>query len=188
MNFLTTPLERNTRCQYSIILFVDFVDNSGFRLTVTPTLRAHDAAIISVQSAVDKSQVIPPHQPNFVTTAYCNQSTLQQVRVKKWPFKTNINDGFTFKKEHEGSHLSISMLLSPDYVAVFSQLYCPLITLCYCLFIVILSPHHIMLLFCPLITLCYCLFIVILSPHHIMLLSFHRDIVPSSHYVTGFSS
>ncbi|XP_078324969.1 DBH-like monooxygenase protein 2 isoform X2 [Crassostrea virginica] len=56
----------------------DFVDNSGFRLTVTPTLRAHDAAIISVQSAVDKSQVIPPHQPNFVTTAYCNQSTLQQ--------------------------------------------------------------------------------------------------------------
>ena len=148
---------------YSIILFVDFVDNSGFRLTVTPTLRAHDAAIISVQSAVDKSQVIPPHQPNFVTTAYCNQSTLQQVRVKIWSFKTNINDGFTFKNEQEGSHLSISMLLSPDYVAVFSSLYCPLITLCCCLFIVILSPHH------------------------IVLLSFHCDIVSSSHCVAVFS-
>ena len=121
--FINNTPGAKSPCCYSIILFVDFVDNSGFRLTVTPTLRAHDAAIISVQSAVDKSQVIPPHQPNFVTTAYCNQSTLQQVRVKIWSFKTNINDGFTFKNEQEGSHLSISMLLSPDYVAVFFHRY-----------------------------------------------------------------
>ena len=164
------------------------VDNSGFRLTVTPTLRAHDAAIISVQSAVDKSQVIPPHQPNFVTTAYCNQSTLQQVHVKIWSFKTNINDGFTFKNEHDGS---ISMLLSSHYVAVFSMWYCPLITLCCCLLIVILSPHHIVFLSSHndivFSSHCFCLLIMILYPHHIMLLSFHRDIVSSSHCVAVFS-
>ncbi|XP_061164656.1 uncharacterized protein LOC133173681 [Saccostrea echinata] len=56
----------------------DLVDSSGFRLTVTPTLRLHDAGILEVSAMVDQSQVIPPHQPNFISTVFCNASILHQ--------------------------------------------------------------------------------------------------------------
>ncbi|XP_061173713.1 DBH-like monooxygenase protein 1 homolog [Saccostrea echinata] len=56
----------------------DLVDNSGLRLTVTPTLRLHDAGILEISAVVDQSQVIPPHQPNFVSTVFCNESILHQ--------------------------------------------------------------------------------------------------------------
>ncbi|XP_061164580.1 DBH-like monooxygenase protein 1 [Saccostrea echinata] len=56
----------------------DFVDNSGVRLTVTPTLRRYDAGILEISAFVDKSQVIPPHQPKFVTTGFCPQACMHE--------------------------------------------------------------------------------------------------------------
>lgn len=55
------------------------MDSSGIRLTLTPTLRLHDAGVIEVASMVDPSQVIPPNQRNFVSSAYCNESALHLV-------------------------------------------------------------------------------------------------------------
>ncbi|XP_056009441.1 uncharacterized protein LOC125680065 [Ostrea edulis] len=62
----------------------DFVDSSGIRLTLTPTLRLHDAGVIEVASMVDPSQVIPPNQRNFVSSAYCNESALH-LGLKDFP-------------------------------------------------------------------------------------------------------
>ncbi|XP_056009644.1 uncharacterized protein LOC130051597 [Ostrea edulis] len=54
----------------------DYVDDSGIRLTVTPTLRLHDAGILFVAARVDPSLAVPPNQSDFVTTAFCNESIL----------------------------------------------------------------------------------------------------------------
>lgn len=60
-------------------LIVDYVDDSGIRLTVTPTLRLHDAGILFVAARVDPSLAVPPNQSDFVTTAFCNESILHMV-------------------------------------------------------------------------------------------------------------
>lgn len=58
---------------------VGMVDNSGIRFTVTPTLRQHDAGILEFTAPVDTNLVIPPHQSNFVSSVYCNESTVTEV-------------------------------------------------------------------------------------------------------------
>lgn len=64
---------------FSLLPCVGIVDNSGIRFTVTPTLRLHDAGILEFTAPVDTNQVIPPHQSNFVSSVYCNESTLTEV-------------------------------------------------------------------------------------------------------------
>lgn len=63
---------------------LDFVDNSGVRLTLTPTLRPHDAGILEISAFVDKSQIIPPYQQSFVTTAFCPKACMHQVRLDNY--------------------------------------------------------------------------------------------------------
>lgn len=65
------------------------VDNSGIRFTVTPTLRLHDAGILEFTAPVDTNQVIPPHQSNFVSSVYCNESTLTEF-LREYPNGVNV--------------------------------------------------------------------------------------------------
>lgn len=65
------------------------VDNSGIRFTVTPTLRLHDAGILEVTAPVDTNLVIPPHQSNFVSSVYCNESTVTEF-LQEYPNGVNV--------------------------------------------------------------------------------------------------
>ena len=65
---------------------LDFVDNSGVRLTLTPTLRPHDAGILFIGAFEKKSQVIPPYQQSFVTTAFCPTACMHQVRLNNYTY------------------------------------------------------------------------------------------------------
>jgi len=56
----------------------DFVDNSGIRLHLTQQLRQHDAGFLEVGVHVDKYQIIPPKNPNFLSTGYCQDTCLEQ--------------------------------------------------------------------------------------------------------------
>ena len=49
----------------------DFVDNSGFKLTLTSDLRANDAGILEVGVSVNDHQVVPPFSEEFLSTGYC---------------------------------------------------------------------------------------------------------------------
>ena len=93
------------------------MDNSGVRLTVTPTLRPHDAGILEISAFVDKSQVIPPYQQSFVTTAFCPTACMHQVRLNNYT-------------------CDIVMLFLTDYhiilfVTVWSTIYNTLLYICY---------------------------------------------------------
>ncbi|OWF40135.1 DBH-like monooxygenase protein 1 [Mizuhopecten yessoensis] len=49
----------------------DIVDSSGFRITITPTLRLHDSALLTIGIGVTPMQIIPPLELDFVSQGYC---------------------------------------------------------------------------------------------------------------------
>ncbi|XP_060066838.1 DBH-like monooxygenase protein 1 [Ylistrum balloti] len=54
----------------------DIVDSSGIRITMTPTLRTHDAGLLQIGIAVSDKQVIPPMEDAFVSQGYCPSEIL----------------------------------------------------------------------------------------------------------------
>jgi hypothetical protein len=61
---------------------------------MTPTLRPHDAGILEISAFVDKSQVIPPYQPKFVTTGFCPKACMHEVM---FDIQTIINPYVMFR-------------------------------------------------------------------------------------------
>ncbi|KAH9500341.1 DBH-like monooxygenase protein 1 [Bulinus truncatus] len=49
----------------------DFVDNSGMEIILTKQLRQMDAGVLDVGFHVSDTHIIPPHEPNFLSTAHC---------------------------------------------------------------------------------------------------------------------
>ncbi|XP_033726627.1 DBH-like monooxygenase protein 1 [Pecten maximus] len=54
------------------------VDSSGIRITMTPTLRKHDAGLLLLGMGVSRMHIIPPMEPNFVSQAFCPSSFLKK--------------------------------------------------------------------------------------------------------------
>ncbi|XP_033727736.1 DBH-like monooxygenase protein 1 [Pecten maximus] len=54
----------------------DIVDSSGIRITMTPTLRTHDAGLLQIGLAVGKNHIIPPFEPAFVSEGFCPSELL----------------------------------------------------------------------------------------------------------------
>ena len=51
--------------------FADWVDSSGIRLTVSPTLRPHDGGVMELGLEYTDKMAIPPGQARFDLTGYC---------------------------------------------------------------------------------------------------------------------
>lgn len=58
----------------------DMIDDSGIRITITPTLRKHEAGMLELGHTVSYFQIVPPGQKNFVTKTYCTANCLNEVR------------------------------------------------------------------------------------------------------------
>ena len=58
---------------YFFCLLIDFIDSSGLRLTLTPTLRRHDAGMLQLGVGVSEFQIIPPHIKDFRSTGFCSE-------------------------------------------------------------------------------------------------------------------
>ena len=59
----------------------DFVDNSGVRLYLTPTLRQYDAGVFYSGVAVHDLQIIPPFEKEFESNGFCTQECLNKVHM-----------------------------------------------------------------------------------------------------------
>ncbi|OWF40136.1 DBH-like monooxygenase protein 1 [Mizuhopecten yessoensis] len=57
----------------------DIVDSSGFRITITPTLRPHDAALLMIGMSVVPMHMIPPLELDFVSQGYCPPELLRNA-------------------------------------------------------------------------------------------------------------
>jgi len=57
----------------------DIVDNSGLRVFLTPTLRKYDAGLMQLGMAVNRLQVIPPQEKNFLSKGFCLEEHLRQA-------------------------------------------------------------------------------------------------------------
>lgn len=68
----------------------NMIDNSGLRMTVTPTLRPNEAGMLTVGAAVDESQVVPPGLNNFVSKTYCHEDCLNEVGILIFPCLCSI--------------------------------------------------------------------------------------------------
>lgn len=60
----------------------DLVDNSGIRLTFTPTLRRYDAGVLSMGVKVNDRQIVPPFEKEFVSSGFCTAECLNKVIFK----------------------------------------------------------------------------------------------------------
>nr|CAD7448509.1 unnamed protein product [Timema bartmani] len=49
----------------------DWVDSTGVRLHISPTLRKYDGGVIELGLEYTDKMAIPPHQPQFTLTGYC---------------------------------------------------------------------------------------------------------------------
>ncbi|XP_045193607.2 DBH-like monooxygenase protein 1 homolog [Mercenaria mercenaria] len=56
----------------------DMIDDSGIRITITPTLRPQEAGMLELGHVVSYFQVVPPGINNFVTKSYCSSQCLSQ--------------------------------------------------------------------------------------------------------------
>ncbi|KAK3088535.1 hypothetical protein FSP39_020262 [Pinctada imbricata] len=56
----------------------DFIDSSGMRITYTPTLRPHDAGLLTAGMMVHPFQIIPPQIKDFRSTAFCTADCLRK--------------------------------------------------------------------------------------------------------------
>jgi hypothetical protein len=70
----------------------DIVDNSGIRITFTPTLRQYDAALLVLGFETTPIQVIPPHEEVYITRTACDVRCMSKVN------KTH-NLGYTKERE-----------------------------------------------------------------------------------------
>ena len=63
--------------------FIEFVsgliDSSGIRISITKSLRTHDAGMLEMGYEVNWRQIVPPHQNDYLSVGYCSASCLAQV-------------------------------------------------------------------------------------------------------------
>ncbi|PSN45176.1 Dopamine beta-hydroxylase [Blattella germanica] len=64
------PTFANIRALHSRF-FLDWVDSSGIRLHLSPTLRKYDGGVIELGLEYTDKMAIPPRQPQFQLTGYC---------------------------------------------------------------------------------------------------------------------
>lgn len=57
----------------------DMIDDSGIRITITPTLRQQEAGMLELGHIVSYFQVVPPGLKDFVTRSYCSAECLSRV-------------------------------------------------------------------------------------------------------------
>lgn len=57
----------------------DIIDDSGIRITITPTLRQHEAGMWQLGHTVTFYQLVPPGLKDFVTRSYCSAECLSDV-------------------------------------------------------------------------------------------------------------
>lgn len=57
------------------------IDNSGIRITLTPTLRPHEAGLLQVGHDVQYKQIVPPGLSNFISKSYCSAECLDDVII-----------------------------------------------------------------------------------------------------------
>lgn len=57
------------------------VDSSGIRIFYTENLREYDSGTLMLGQTVFPSIVIPPGQPRFLVTGFCDTTCTQQVRL-----------------------------------------------------------------------------------------------------------
>ncbi|XP_071155696.1 DBH-like monooxygenase protein 1 homolog [Mytilus edulis] len=55
------------------------VDSSGFRITVTPTLRQYDAGMLEIGAMVNNLQFIPPYEKGFVSKSHCHEDCIKMA-------------------------------------------------------------------------------------------------------------
>ncbi|OWF40133.1 DBH-like monooxygenase protein 1 [Mizuhopecten yessoensis] len=54
----------------------NIIDSSGIRITMTPTLRTHDAGLLQIGLGVSPLQLVPPMEPSFVSEGFCPSELL----------------------------------------------------------------------------------------------------------------
>lgn len=57
----------------------EMVDNSGLRLYFTPTLRKHDAGVLSIGMDPIWRHIIPPGQPRVISEGHCISDCTEQT-------------------------------------------------------------------------------------------------------------
>ncbi len=65
-----------------LVLFADYVDSSGLRMWVTPTLRQYDAGLIMAGMIVGDHPIIPPKFDALKTQGHCSQQCLAAVCIQ----------------------------------------------------------------------------------------------------------
>ena len=87
----------------SVFIFIptfqpaDFVDNSGVRLHLTPTLRQYDAGILYSGVNVHDLQIIPPFEKEFESSGFCTPECLDKVTgfvFNGWLDRLNLSFSF----------------------------------------------------------------------------------------------
>lgn len=59
----------------------DWVDSSGVRMYLTPTLRRFDGGVMELGLEYTDKMAIPPQQPEFVLSGYCIAECTAVVRT-----------------------------------------------------------------------------------------------------------
>lgn len=64
----------------NVTFVLDMIDNSGVRITYTPTLRQYDAGLLTIGMKVGSHHIIPPFEEDFINEGFCTEDCLRQVR------------------------------------------------------------------------------------------------------------
>ncbi|XP_053380830.1 DBH-like monooxygenase protein 1 [Mercenaria mercenaria] len=56
----------------------DMIDNSGIRITITQSLRKHEAGMLQLGHLVGYSQIIPPGQKQLLSKGYCSEECVRE--------------------------------------------------------------------------------------------------------------
>ncbi|KAK3781429.1 hypothetical protein RRG08_019055 [Elysia crispata] len=57
----------------------DYVDDSGLRVYLTRQLRQYDGGVLMAGVHVDAHQIIPPYDPHFLSTGYCDAACIGEA-------------------------------------------------------------------------------------------------------------
>ncbi|KAK3101729.1 hypothetical protein FSP39_005907 [Pinctada imbricata] len=76
----------------------DYVDSSGIRIVVTPSLRPIEAGYVDVGAYVKYFQMVPPHEKSFISTTVCPRECISKAL-------TGLKDGITVFSVFQHAHL-----------------------------------------------------------------------------------
>ena len=79
-NHILVHVFKNFVTSFHFIKLVSgLIDSSGIRISITKSLRTHDAGMLEMGYEVNWRQIVPPHQNDFLSVGYCSESCLAQV-------------------------------------------------------------------------------------------------------------